>query len=442
MKPTGVQSYQEYGQIYDAQLARRSANQFFLATEAAVVGLAATGALLIGAATQAENSPGYFEVDPPSNEIVTPTQQPNIDLSQGKYGRVVIHLATVEGSTLPSPEKIAAMPDIVEEAIQLLDDATDGKLIEWDIPIVQGEILTLTKTGNLSQVCGDDDTFRLFTDNIVDEVREQSPREKGDLVITVMDKPDDFVCDAKTNYKGADAVRPARGQVIILDADKVSAGVIAHEVNHDEYGHDNSLNCLDPVPEITDECIVYEYGNPTTIAGNGAYGTESRGDPDLITGFEQRVFGILTPEQVYTVLPGENKVDIKALADAGEGVKIIRVPLSGFELSPRGTDAIIKPSALYIELSTDLLLDNGKRNISVKTYLVNEEVLDDPSLQATSTYLLDYSSDIRAFGLVAKDIGKPVNFTFGNTKVDVELQKLVAGSSVGSGGASVSVTLR
>lgn len=148
------------------------------------------------------------------------------------------------------------------------------------------------------------------------------------------------------------------------------------------------------------------------------------------------------PQQVHTIVPGENKVDIQALADADDGIKIIRVPLSGFELSPRGTEAIIKPSALYIELSTDLLLDNGKRSVSLKTYLVNEEALDNPSLQAASTYLLNYSSDIRAFGLVTKDIGKPVNFTFGNTKVDVELRKLVAGSSVSTGGATVSVTLR
>lgn len=282
---------QEYRQVYDAQPARRSANQFILATEATVAALAATGALIVGATAQAESSPGYFEVDTPSNEVVSPTRQPNIDLLQGKYSRVVIQLATVEGSILPSPEKIAAMPNIVEEAIQLLDDATDGKLIKSDLPIVQGDVLNLAKIGNLSQVCDGDKALRTFTDNILGEVREQSRREVGDLVITVMDKPDDFVCDVKTNYKGVDAVHPARGEVIILDADKVSAGVIAHEINHDEYGHDNSLNCISPVPEITDECIVYEYGNATTIAGSGAYGAESRGDPDLITGFEQCMFG-------------------------------------------------------------------------------------------------------------------------------------------------------
>lgn len=442
MKPTGVQNYPAYSEAGDAQSAHRRANQLFIATEAAIVALATTSGLALGATAQAENSPGYFDVDPPSNELVVATPQQSIDLSQGKYSRVVIHVATVQGSILPSSEKITAMPNIVEEAIQLLDDATDGKLVESDIPIVQGDVIDLNKAGDLSQVCGDDDTFRTFTYDILDEVREKSPPEEGDLVITVMDKPDDFVCDAKTKYKGADAVRPARGEVIVLDADKVSAGVIAHEINHDKYGHDNSLNCISPVPEITDECIVYEYGNVTTIAGNGAYGTESRGDPDLITGFEQRMFGIVAPEQVHTVVPGENRIDIKALADAGDGIKIIRVPLSGFELSPRGTDAIIKPSALYIELSTDRLLDNGKRNLSLKTYFVDEEVLDNPSLQATSTYLLDYSSDIPAFGLVAKDLGKPVNFTFGSTKVDVELQKLIAGSSVGTGGATVSVTLR
>lgn len=311
---------------------------------------------------------------------------------------------------------------------------------------MSGSYVLGPEVGSLQDVC-DEEKLQELGDKVSDAIETKANVQDDDLLIVVLDRSDTFSCDPKTNDTGPVALHAQKGRVIVFDPKRAESGVLAHELNHDYYGHDNSLSCHEPdgVVVVDDACRSIEYGNGTTIAGAGAYEERAVGDPDPVTAFEQLFIGTIDSAQVaIAVLPSET-FTINSVASHTAGIKAVRIPLQcngGLTLNNTdGTSQVLGKPAIYLELSSESP-KGGERPLSLKVYLTDDAALDGGPWHKPATYELGLNSDPSVNGLLAKDANRQVRLQVCSQQLTLRLDQLHQAAESGAGSAQVTVGIQ
>lgn len=361
-------------------------------------------ALASGLAAVTENGADPKPVPSASADLTPSASGPAETVPLPHYKAVDVHFAQLADTSPVSPADQAKSVADVKGALKAIDDAMNHKAGFTTLPVHVD-----TQTHMLPIDLQDaNDSIKPTSDEILSDIHADN---NDTLDVVVLDANGNVPPTVPVAHAHADKTG---GDIVVYKDEKETVPVLAHELNHLlHYYHDQKYEVTPDGTTITLDynTEMQDRGNTQTIAGGGALAPEMT-DPDPLSGYELLRNGVIDPKQVATVKGGETlSTTITAVADATDGIKLIRLPLQPGTLRD--------VSAIMFELSDE------DAEYTLKAYGAGETVADGQIGGFTSIIPLGVDHD--RLGLGSGDPNKHMTIRIGSENIQFTLTELTAG---------------
>lgn len=420
---------------------------------AATILLAGGCGLPVGAESGQESQISYE----PSVEILdTVTRASLFDRGSWATQKIVVMSAQFDPADRPSAEQRNAALRTTHDGMFMLHMATGAGVFQVH-KVEEGADIALRRPADAPKdLCTSDG--KDATDTAVTQALETLPAAQQaaleDAIKVVVVHYNETDCNPKTRHHTAAAnFSTPEGLIVVYQPSimesQIGPSLLAHELNHEVYGHDSSLICEtnpDGATRVDPSCEVNEYGNYTTVAGLGQLGNA---DPEKLSGYEMDMIGAIAPSQIRTLEEGTHRLTLHELSNSGvHGTRIVRIPMKDLAIISNACNEqqMIFPEALYIEFSNgyiDVASGNAGEIMSVKAYLVDTKDPAKGAYHLPSTYLIPMGGSSANGGLTEFDSKNPTGqVQLGDKLVTIQLQAVDHGHKSGQANADITVGIQ